>query len=103
MSINHRRLDVAMAQEFLDRSDIITTFEQVSGEGVPERVAGGPLRQSSLCDRVLHGFFESAIHQCDGGLVPWFGGSSTGFPGEKSTASAIRSKRWDTCGLRRQA
>jgi len=70
MSINHRRLDVAMAQEFLNRSDIITTFEQVSGEGVPERVAGGPLRQSSLRDRVSHGFLNQRFINVMAALFP---------------------------------
>jgi len=32
MSINHRRLDATMTQEFLCRSDIVTAFEQVSGK-----------------------------------------------------------------------
>jgi hypothetical protein len=36
MGIDHRCLDVAMAQEFLDRSNIVTAFEQVRGEGMPE-------------------------------------------------------------------
>jgi hypothetical protein len=36
MGIDHRCIDVAMAQEFLDRSNIVSAFEQVSCEGVPE-------------------------------------------------------------------
>ncbi len=35
MGIDHRRLDVAMAQKFLDRSNIVAAFEQVSREGIP--------------------------------------------------------------------
>jgi hypothetical protein len=35
-----------MAHEFLNRSDIVTVFEQVSGEAVPERVTGSSLSQS---------------------------------------------------------
>lgn len=35
MGINHRRLDVVMAQEFLHRADIVASFEQVSGKRVP--------------------------------------------------------------------
>ena len=40
MGIDHRCLDVAMAQaqESLDRSNIVTALEQVSGEGMPEGV-----------------------------------------------------------------
>lgn len=33
MGINHRGLDIAMAQDFLHRSDVVASFEQVSGEG----------------------------------------------------------------------
>ena len=44
MGVDHRCLDVTMAQEFLDRSNIVAAFEQVSGEGMPESMAGGPLR-----------------------------------------------------------
>jgi hypothetical protein len=43
MGVDHRRLDVAVAQEFLYGSNVIAAFEQVSGEGMPERMASGPL------------------------------------------------------------
>jgi hypothetical protein len=36
LGIDHRCLDVAMGQEFLDCSNIGTAFEQVRGERVPE-------------------------------------------------------------------
>jgi hypothetical protein len=39
MGIDHRRLDVAMARKFLDRSNIVAAFEQVRGERMPERMA----------------------------------------------------------------
>ena len=44
MGIDHRGLDVAMTQEFLYRSNIVAAFEQVSGKGMSEGVASGPLR-----------------------------------------------------------
>ncbi len=43
MGVYHRGLYVAMAQEFLDRSDMVTAFEQVSCERMPESMARGPL------------------------------------------------------------
>jgi len=43
MGINHRGLDIAMAQKFLHRSDVVTSFEQMGGEGMPEGVASGSL------------------------------------------------------------
>jgi hypothetical protein len=36
MGIDHRRFDIIMAQEFLDRSDIVTASEQLSGKRMPE-------------------------------------------------------------------
>lgn len=37
--VDHGCADVLVAQEFLDRSDIVTGFDQTGSEGVPERVA----------------------------------------------------------------
>ena len=39
--VDHRALDVLVPQEFLDRSDIVTAFEQVSCERMPESMARG--------------------------------------------------------------
>jgi hypothetical protein len=61
MGIDHRRFDIIMAQEFLDRSDIVTAFEQVSGKGMPERMASSSLRQSRLRDRISHGFLNQGF------------------------------------------
>ena len=58
MGVYHRGLYVAMAQEFLDRSDIVTAFEQVSCERMPESMARGPLRQSGPCDSIFHSFLN---------------------------------------------
>lgn len=57
MHIN-RRLDVVVAEELLDGSDIVTAFEQASCEGMPESIARGPLRQSCLRDGLFHGFLK---------------------------------------------
>ena len=59
VSVYHRRLDVVMAQKLLYRSDIVTAFEQVSCEGMPESMACGPLKQSSL----HNGIFDGQIGQ----------------------------------------
>ena len=39
MGVDHRRLDVAVAQEFLYGSNVIAPFEQVRCEGMPEGMA----------------------------------------------------------------
>jgi hypothetical protein len=38
MRINHRGLDILVAEEFLNCANIIVSFEQVGREGVPESV-----------------------------------------------------------------
>jgi hypothetical protein len=48
MRIDHRSLDVAIAQEFLEGSNVITAFEQVGGKGMPEGAASGPLGRGNL-------------------------------------------------------
>ncbi len=58
MGVYHRGLYIPMAQEFLDRSDIVTAFEQVSCERMPESMARGPLGQSGLCDSIFHSFLN---------------------------------------------
>ncbi len=43
-----------MAQQLLDRANVVAALQQVSGEGVAERLAGRGLRDSRRSDRVLH-------------------------------------------------
>lgn len=47
MGVNHHRLHVLVAQEFLDRSEILVSSESMSGEGVPEGMARGSFRENS--------------------------------------------------------
>jgi hypothetical protein len=43
VGVDHGRRDVAVAEELLDRSDVVAAFEEVGGERVPEGVAGDAL------------------------------------------------------------
>jgi hypothetical protein len=45
VSIDHGRGEVLVAEELLDRPDVVTGLQHVGGEGMPEAVAGG-----GLCD-----------------------------------------------------
>lgn len=36
VGVDHRRLHVAVAEQFLDSTDIVTILQEVSGEGVAE-------------------------------------------------------------------
>ena len=58
MRVDHRCLDVAMAQDFPDRLNIVPSFEQVSGKGMPEGAASGSLREACFRDRVSDGLLN---------------------------------------------
>ena len=47
MRMDHRRFDIAMPQQLPDSSNIRAAFEQMRGNGMPERVAGSPLGEPS--------------------------------------------------------
>ena len=55
MRIDHRRADVFMAEQLLDRPDIVPVFEQVSRERMPQTVTGDMLRYGGPHGRVLDG------------------------------------------------
>jgi hypothetical protein len=43
MGIDLSRGHMAVAQKFLNRADVVVGFEEMGGEGVAQRVAGGEL------------------------------------------------------------
>ncbi len=51
MRIDHRGPDVAVAQKYLDRADVVIGLQKMRRERVPERVAGDSLGKCSLSDR----------------------------------------------------
>jgi len=62
MGVDHGRLHIAMTQKLLDRSpacashadrDIVTPFQQVSGEGMPEGMPRAEARETLWCG-VVH-------------------------------------------------
>ncbi len=65
VGINHRRGHVAVAEEFLDGSDVLAGLEQVGREGVPERVArrgyGDPGSAHGLLHRPLEDRFVQVV------------------------------------------
>jgi len=40
MGVDHRRFDIRVTLQFLDRADIVSRFQQVRREGMPEGMAG---------------------------------------------------------------
>jgi hypothetical protein len=59
MRIDHRRFDIAMAQQLLNRSNVRSAFKQVRGKGMPEGVACGPFGEPGL----RHGVSDGFLHQ----------------------------------------
>jgi hypothetical protein len=53
MCVDLRRTDVLVPEQFLDRSDVVTSFKKMRGERMPEGVASGVLHNP----RPLDGFF----------------------------------------------
>ncbi len=50
VGVDHRRLDVFVAEEFLDCSDVVASHQQVSGEGVAEGMAAHVLVDVGVSD-----------------------------------------------------
>src|SRR5450759_539692 len=59
--VNHRRRHVLVTQQLLDPPNIITRFEQVGGEAVPERVAARRLWDFGIANRLLDGLLDDGF------------------------------------------
>ena len=53
MGVDHRRFDIRVTQQFLDRADIVSRFQQVRREGMPEGMAGRALANARSPDGVV--------------------------------------------------
>ena len=58
VSINHRRRHVFMAQQFLNRADVIAILQQVRCERMPQRMRGCRLCNASVSYRDLDGLLD---------------------------------------------
>ena len=59
MRVNHRSTNVSVAQQLLDGPNVITIFEQVSGEGMAKGMTAGRLGYSRLHDGVADGLLQN--------------------------------------------
>lgn len=68
MGVDHCRLYVAVAKKLLDGTDVVSSFEEVGGEGMAEGVAGDRLTDAGLQRRLVDSPLEDRrIH-----VVPAF-------------------------------
>jgi hypothetical protein len=66
VGVDHRGFDIAMAEEVLDRANIVAVFQKMSGEGMAERVAGHAFGDVGAAAGEANGFLEAAA----AGVVP---------------------------------
>ena len=56
MRIDHRRADVAVAEQLLNRPNIISILQQMGRKRMAKRVRTSPALLSRRCERPLHSF-----------------------------------------------
>ena len=67
VSVNHGGFDIFMSQEFLNSTtetrfrNIVTGFEKVGGEAMPEGMARGMFVDASFSDGLFNSFLEGAF------------------------------------------
>jgi hypothetical protein len=63
MSVDHRRFDVPMAEQFLNRPDIIAILKQVGGKAVAQRVTTNPRAQPGFAGSLFHSPLQYRLMQ----------------------------------------
>ena len=61
MGVDHRGADVVVTEELLHGADVVAVFEEMRGERMPQRVAGGPLVNACLTHGIFHGPLDRAF------------------------------------------
>jgi hypothetical protein len=59
--VNHRRLDIAVPEKFLDRPYVRSRFEQMSGEAVTQGMAAHRFRDADPQSRRFHRSLERRL------------------------------------------
>jgi hypothetical protein len=53
VGVHHGRADTIVSHQFLNRADVVSGFQQVSGEGMPEGMAADMLDHSGFSNGLL--------------------------------------------------
>jgi len=74
VGVDHRGIEVCVAEEFLDGADVGAGFQEMGGEGVAEGVAGGGLEDfgagDGVADKALEdGFVEVVASALTGARI----------------------------------
>src|SRR6266545_7106930 len=63
MGVNHRSADIAVAEEFLIRADVIPVFKQMGCKRMSKRVRACRLGYPSLANGLFHRFLQNGFVQ----------------------------------------
>jgi hypothetical protein len=72
MSVNHCRADIAVAEEFLNRADVIAILKQRRCKRMPERMRGCGLCQAGLANGLFHDLLQNGFVQVMSTLLSGF-------------------------------
>lgn len=95
VGIDHCRLHVLVAEQFLDRADVVTVLQEVGGEAVAKGMAVDALGQAGLLGRPTDGLLQSALvdvvaaEQPGLGMPGQFGGGEDVLPGPLAVGMGI--------------
>lgn len=83
VGLNHGRADIFVSHQFLNRADVVSGFQQVSGEGMPEGMAADMLDHSGFSNGLLDRLLKDRLVKMVAPFFPSFPVSSTYSPGER--------------------
>mgnify|MGYP001172851716 FL=1 len=63
MGVDHRRTHVGVAEQFVDRANVVAPIEQVTGERMAQRVWRGRLVDAGSDDRLFHRALQQLLVQ----------------------------------------
>lgn len=80
MDVDHRRADVLVAEQFLHRTDVVTGFEEVRGEGMAKGMAGDGFGDAGTQRGLAHSFLQRTfvVMMAASLAAPWIGGEFCG-------------------------
>jgi hypothetical protein len=90
-----------VAEEFLNRADVIAILKQMGCKRMPERVRGCGLCQAGLANGLFHHLLQNGFVQVMSALLSGFPIRVVASCGKYPFASPTLFRRWDICDPKR--
>ena len=93
MDVDHRGAHILVAEQLLNGAYVITTLQQMCGEGMPQSVATCLLGDSCPSPSFPHGALDQRLVQMMAAMFARLAiayGSSTSFPATEAPTASIR-------------